>query len=88
MVFLPVQGLCSVYYDACEGSASPDQQGALSHGQNSLVHEGPVSNELQGPVWQVQSLTDSLVTSLVIYTLERGVGKEGGFIQAWKNVQL
>ena len=72
MVFLSVQGLCCVDYDACEGRSPPDQQRFLPQRQHSLVHEGSVPDELEGPVWQVQRTIDALTTGLINYTLVEG----------------
>ena len=53
-VHVPVQCPDAVHHDAGQGGAPGDQQRPPSQRAHRLVHQGPVPDELQGLVWEVQ----------------------------------
>ncbi len=76
VVLLAICGLHLVDNDACESGSPSHQQRLVSYWLDSLVHEGPIFNKLKGPVWEVQCLSYTRFTSLIVYTLAREEGKE------------
>lgn len=66
----PVQRSNTGHYYASEGSSSSDQQRLIRDGLHGLVHQGPVSYELEGLIRQIQRMDVALLPCFSIDALK------------------
>lgn len=76
VVLLAICILHLVNYNACECRTLSHQQRFLSNWLDGLVHEGLIFDKLKGPVREVQRLSYTRFTSLIVYTLSMEEGKK------------
>lgn len=60
MKLLAICCLHLVHNDARKGGSPSLQQRFLAYGLNNVLHEGPISDEVKGLVWEVQGLSLTL----------------------------